>query len=194
MSRRIPKRKRIFIGAEGESEGSFAKWLKRICEQEGIHIHPDIVVCSGGDGLEVVLDAMAKHRKRINSHGAYEAGLIILDSDRISADRQYGRDPQEGLSDQNVKLVFLEPNLEGLFMRFHIGMERKSLTASDANRQIKRLWPQYSKPCNEAFQQKVKEQLMITDSRYGMKPYRRMLYTSIDPDGFQITEKSMPDE
>ena len=100
--------------------------------------------------MEVVLDAMAKHRKRINSHGAYEAGMIILDSDRISADRQHGRDPQEGLSDQNVKLVFLEPNLEGLFVRFHIGMERKSLTASDPNRQIRRLWPQYSKPCNEA--------------------------------------------
>ena len=38
----IPRRKRIFVGTEGESERAFAAWLQQLCNQQGQSVHLDI--------------------------------------------------------------------------------------------------------------------------------------------------------
>ena len=63
--RTTPRRRRIFIGTEGESERSFAAWLKQLCDGVATpRVHLDISLGHGGDGLRVVEDAVVDYRKR----------------------------------------------------------------------------------------------------------------------------------
>ena len=142
----IPKRKRFFIGAEGESERSLAKWLLQLCDEAGLHVHLDIRVGSGGDSLAVVIYSVKQYKKRTRDHGKFSAGLVLLDDDRIENDRLNGRDPLTGLDGEDLSLVRLVPNLEGFLLRLHRGYENQFVSAQTAGRSLLRLWPEYDKP------------------------------------------------
>ena len=146
MVRRYPKRKRIFVGAEGESERSLAKWLKILCEEQGINFHFDITVSNGGDSLIITEHAVYEYRKRTQTRGRFSSGLILLDSDRLQQDIEAGRDPEPKASSENLKLVYLKPNFEGLLLRLRTGREKQFPTADEAKRNLRRLWRNYRKP------------------------------------------------
>lgn len=147
MARRrtVPKRRRIFIGAEGESERSLAKWLSDLCEKVDLHVHLDIRVCGGGDGFRVVEYSVEQYRQR-KAHGPYTAALVLLDADRIEGDRLRGRDPLTALGNEKLNLIYLKPNMEGLLCRLHRGHESRFESAPEVKRLIKQLWPEYAKP------------------------------------------------
>ena len=149
MARRrtIPKRRRIFIGAEGESERSLAKWLSDLCEEAGLHVHLDIRVCGGGDSFGVVEYSVEQYRQR-KRHGPYSAALILLDADRIEGDRSRGRDPTKGLGGEDLHLIYQKPNIEGLLIRLHRGQENRFVSAGEVKRVLQRLWPDYAKPAS----------------------------------------------
>lgn len=141
---RIPRKKRIFIGTEGQSEKSFATWLQRLCDIEGVHIHLDVVVGQGGDSLAVVQHAVRKYRSRDRG---FKSAFVLLDWDRLSEDQRQGREPRKGLRNTPLELVFMRPTLEGVLLRLHEGHEERLLSsARDANRELRKLWPGYSKP------------------------------------------------
>ena len=148
MVQRYPKRKRIFVGAEGQSERSLAKWLKILCEEQGINFHFDITVSNGGDSLTITEHAVYEYRKRAQTRGKFSSGLILLDSDRLQQDIQSGRDPEPKASSENLKLVYLKPNFEGLLLRPHTGREKQFPTADEAERNLKKLWHNYRKPAS----------------------------------------------
>ena len=143
--RKVQRRKRIFIGAEGESERSFAKWLSRLCESADLHVHLDVRVCGGGDGFKVVEYSVEQYRRR-RDYGTYSAGLVLLDADPIEEDRMHGRDPSTALDGENLLLSYLQPNLEGLLYRLHPGCERRFVFAREASRSLQAVWPDYVKP------------------------------------------------
>ena len=142
----VPKRKRFFIGAEGESEKSFARWLERLRNHPNPVIHLDITVCDGGDSLAIASHAVAQYRKRTDEHGKFAAGLILLDSDRVEQDRSNNRDPETALKGQErIHLVYLTPNLEGLLLRLHAGHEQEFVAADKTLRSLRKHWPRYKK-------------------------------------------------
>ncbi len=146
--RPVPKRKRFFIGAEGESERSLARWLKQLCDEADLHVHLDIVVCGGGDSLAIVKHSVNQYRQRTKLYGRFLAGLIILDDDRIEEDKLHDRNPLTGLDNEDLRLVYLIPNLEGLLLRLHPGYESKFVLAHEAGRALRKQWPQYDKPAS----------------------------------------------
>ncbi len=146
MRQRPPKRKRIFIGAEGESERSLAGWLKRVCEEIGIHVHLDVRVCGGGDSLAVVEYSVKQYHKRSKQYGKYSSGLIFLDNDHIEEDKRNDRDPFAALTGEELNLIQLVPNLEGLLLRLHPGYENKVVSKQTVKRDLKKKWPEYKKP------------------------------------------------
>ena len=148
MRRPTPKRKRFFIGAEGESERSLAKWFKRLCDAAGLHVHLDIKACNGGDSLTVVTHSVKQYRKRSRDQGQFSGGMVILDADRIEEDKLRGRDPLTGLDSENLSLVYLTPNIEGLLLRLHRGCENRFLSVLDTKRSLHVLWPDYDKPAS----------------------------------------------
>ncbi len=124
---RIPRRKRIFLGCEGASVGSFVTWLGRLCDENDLHLHLDQYNAGGGDGdgESVVRRSLKERSRRVQNDGAYYRSMILLDSDRLQADLRAGRDPRvlEGI----VPLVWLRPNLEGLLVRLHEGHEKRDI-------------------------------------------------------------------
>lgn len=74
------------------------------------------------------------------------AALVFLDSDRLAQDRAAGRDPEIVEGCEQLQLVYLDVNLEGLLVRLHNGCETQFVTAHDARRRLLRLWPEYRKP------------------------------------------------
>ena len=149
--RPIPKRTRIFAGTEGESERSFAAWLQGLCDGEGRHLHLDIVAAGGRSSAKIVETCAGRCHERSRKHGPYRAGLVLLDCDRLEDKRQNEADPRPIAGKAGIELVFLKPALEGVLVRLHKGQQTRRLaTARDAERDLKRLWPEYRKPAPAA--------------------------------------------
>ncbi|MDE2912664.1 MAG: hypothetical protein OXL68_07050 [Paracoccaceae bacterium] len=148
--RPIPRRRRIFVGAEDDGERIFAQWLQGLCDDLDLHLHLDIVVAGGNDTRWVVEHAVDQRKRRNESRIRDSGALVFLDSDRLDGDRAAGRDPETVPGRRNLQLVYLRPNLEGLLVRFYRGKERQFESAPNAKRRLERLWPEYRKPMSAA--------------------------------------------
>ena len=145
---RIPRRRRVFFGCEGASVRSFVTWLGRLCDENDLHIHLNQYDAGGGDGESVIRRSVNERKKRIRNDGGYYRSIVLLDSDRLEADRRAGRDPQ-ALAD-DVTIVWLKPNLEGLLIRLHEGHEARKTQGKSALAELQRLWPDYEKSVSAA--------------------------------------------
>lgn len=148
MARRRPvsRRKRIFVAAEGDGERALATWLQRICDEQELHLHLDVVVAGGGDSRSIIEFAIDRRRRRAHSKGRDKGALVLLDADRLAQDRAAGRDPETVEGRGHLRLIYLTPNLEGLLVRLHIGCETQFVAAEIAERRLQQLWPEYRKP------------------------------------------------
>ena len=143
--RSVKPRRAIFIGVEGESDRTFAQFLQRCCEEEGQRLHLMVKPGGGGDSVTVVEEA-GRHLARHPAKRDIRTRLVLLDRDRIEQDLKAGRDAQAVASGWNLKLLFQDPNLEGLLFRLHPGHERRRITAGDAMTELRKVWPEYDKP------------------------------------------------
>jgi hypothetical protein len=57
---------------------------------------------------------------------------------------------------------FQDPNLEGVLLRLHPGQERRKVAPQDAERELRRLWPEYRKPPTAA---QLKQRFSVSDLR-----------------------------
>ena len=144
--RPIPRRKRIFVAAEGDGERALARWLQELCDEQDLHLHLDIVVAGGGDTRSVVEFAVDRRRRHTDSMGRDKGALVLVDADRLVQDRAAGRDPETVEGRERLQLIYLTPNLEGLLIRLHYGCETQFVAADDAERRLHRLWQEYRKP------------------------------------------------
>jgi glycine cleavage system protein P-like pyridoxal-binding family len=146
-SQTIKTRTRFFVAVEGESEQSFVKWLQMLSQKE-LHIHLDAVPLGGGGFKSMLKNAVRQHERRCKSSGAYQAGFLIVDSDRS----EQGDWPIEQLKCEAAKhritVCVQNPNHEGLLFRMMPGMEREIPDAASAGKKLKNRWPGYQKPMN----------------------------------------------
>ncbi len=145
---RVLRRTRFFVAAEGESEQSLAAWLQFLCDEQGLRVHLDIHVAGGGDSLAIVQFANARYDREQSPNDPFNAGFVLLDSDRLRGDIRSGRDPAAALERYGLYGVYLKPNLESLLLRLHRGQETQRPTADDATRRLRSLWPDYKKPAS----------------------------------------------
>ena len=143
--RSVEPRRVIFIGVEGESDRAFAQFLQRCCEREGRHLHLIIKPGNGGDSVSVVEEA-GRHLTRHSARRHIGDRLVLLDRDRIEKDLKAGRDARAAASGWNLKMLFQDPNLEGLLFRLHPGREQRRIMAGDAMAELRKVWPEYRKP------------------------------------------------
>ena len=141
----VKPRRVIFIGVEGKSDRAFARFLQRCCDGEDRHLHLDIKPGGGGDSVTVVEEA-GRYLARHSAKRDIGDKLVLLDRDRIEADLKAGRDAQAATSRWNLKMLFQDPNLEGLLFRLHPGREQRRITAGDAMAELRKVWPEYRKP------------------------------------------------
>lgn len=157
MPRRRPvaPRRVIFIGVEGKSDQSFARFLQFCCDGEGLHLHLNVKTASGGDSVAVVREA-ARRLKRHPGRGDISHSLVLLDRDRHPQDVKAGRDAQAVASTAKLEIIFQNPNLEGLLLRLHRGYESRAIVAEDSMAELRKVWPEYSKSSLTADQLKLR--------------------------------------
>ena len=143
--RSVKPRRVIFIGVEGESDRAFVRFLERCCEREGQRLHLMVKPGGGGDSVTVVEEA-GRHLARHSEKRGIRARLVLLDRDRIPQDLKAGRDAQAAASRWNLKIIFQDPNLEGLLFRLHPEREQRKIAAGDALTELQKVWPEYRKP------------------------------------------------
>ena len=150
----------MFIGVEGKSDRAFVRFLGDVCDDAGLHLHLDVRPASGGDSVAVV-DETGRRLKRHPDPRSISERLVLLDSDRIEADRTAGRDARATASKWGLEIVLMVPNLEGLLVRMHEGRETHVIPPGDAERQLKALWSGYHKGSLRAEQ--LKQRFALTD-------------------------------
>lgn len=118
------------------------RFLGRCCERKGLHLHLDVKPAGGGDSVTVV-ESTARF---LSGRSDYSEQLVLLDNDRIEQDMKAGRNAEFVASVNRLKIILLNPNLEGLLFRLHAGHEQRQVRAQDAVKELKKVWPEYDKP------------------------------------------------
>lgn len=140
----VQRRRVVLIGVEGKSDRAFARFLGGVCEDAGLHLHLDVRPASGGDSAAVVEEA-GRRLKRHPDPRSISERLVLLDSDRIEADKAAGRDARAVARKRGLEVVLMTPNLEGLLVRLYEGRETHVIAPRHAERQLRALWPGYHK-------------------------------------------------
>ena len=108
-------------------------------------MHLDIKLTRGGDSVSVVRET-GRHLARQAGQREISGRLVLLDRDRIDEDLRAGRDARAVAAGGKLKLIFQDPNLEGLLFRLHPGRERRRMAARAALQDLRKVWPDYVKP------------------------------------------------
>lgn len=123
------------------------QWWQELSEQEDhLHIHLDVQVRHGGDNRSVVEYAVDRLRRQAGSHVAPKSALVLLDADTIEQDRRNRRDPETVKGREQLQLIYVRPNLEGLLLRLCHGCERRFVAPQLALPLLQKAWPEYAKP------------------------------------------------
>lgn len=146
--RKIKRRKRLFVGCEGESEQGYAALLQRFADDRKVAVHADAKVISrAGDPLAIVerAIAMAEHGEK-GSKPAYSARFVMLDTDLIG--RNPGRDAKlDGLVAKHGFILLRQNCCFEAFLLRHIGGHetREPPNQEIALRDLKAVWLGYKK-------------------------------------------------
>ena len=146
MTKIIQQRKRIFIAGEGEGEQSFVKWLQRLSDQNGLHVHLDCQPLGGG-GYKTMLEKTVHECKRKGRSSA-KSFILLVDSDRA----ERGDDGwsllqlKQEASKHKINVCVQNPNQEGLLVRMMPGNESLQPNIAKVQKQLRSIWPDYQKP------------------------------------------------
>ena len=148
MNRRRPtvkSRRPVFLGVEGKSEQAFVKFLHHLCDEHGRNLS---LICARGSGGDTVTIVREAHRSLMKRRGRiqFKDRLVLLDRDRVDADLRAGLDAEAIASELGFRIIYQDPNLEGLLIRLHEGSEQKSVTRGTEGDRLRKLWPEYGKP------------------------------------------------
>lgn len=132
------KRRRILIAGEGKSEQSLVAWLQKLCIQRERRVHFEFVSSGGGDSLEVVRLAIRTRRKQADTRRRCEQCVALLDSDRLMEDTKRQRDAIALAMRNDVRSIFIQPNLEGFLIRLHKGQESRQVPTEAVPRELKK--------------------------------------------------------
>jgi hypothetical protein len=143
---KIPQRRRVFLGCEGESERGYGGVLRWFLDSAGAHVHLELKKLGGGDPLA----QFEKARKFIEWDwklgNYYEIHAVLLDTDKLGA--ASGRDAQiqELIRATRIIPIWQRPCHEAFLLRHLLGCEqRQPLGSADAIAQLRREWPDYEK-------------------------------------------------
>lgn len=152
MTRRrphIPLRRPVFVGCEGESETGYVRLLQDLINAEGAAIH--LIIENLGIGasepqtrIELAVRKLEQlHRTRT----APQDRFVLLDHDQANANPQRTASALSLAQRHRIRIVWQRPCFEALLLR-HLPQcaMRQPQTSADADKALKREWPEYLKP------------------------------------------------
>ena len=147
-SRRIRRRRRIFVGCEGSSERGYIVLLQRFANREGCAVHIEARNLSGaGDPL-----ALAQRASAEISVGEQQPNrkctsrFLMFDTDRVGQNPDRDDEFRRIVNRNRLILIRQQVCFESLLLRHFDGHSNdRPATSSDAFRQLKKVWPEYRK-------------------------------------------------
>ena len=146
-ARTIPRRRRVFIGCEGESERSYVAWLREVIDARQLGLHFDAVLLKpgAGDPLKLVELACKRMREGEHKHGIYRWRAVLLDADRRD-EVQGGRLAIERCArEAKLRLIWQDPTHEAFLLRHLPGCETLRPPTQEATMTLRKRWPGYEK-------------------------------------------------
>jgi hypothetical protein len=146
--RRIPPRRRIFVGCEGEGEQGYGALLQRLADdRQQPHVFLDLHVCGGGDPLAALEATCATARQRARKYGEFAIRVLFVDSDKLGQFPTRDARINPLAARERFWIVWQRPCFEAFLLR-HLPscQSRRPPTAAAALDALRREWPEYTKP------------------------------------------------
>lgn len=147
MSRRpvIERRKRIFLGCEGESEQAYGAFLQRLCDNAGLSVQ--IVARNlqpAGDPTAIARRAVASAIAE-NAKAPITARAILIDADRLADLADRGQAAQRLLDQARFITIWQHPDHEGFLLRHLPGHGMDDPPRGRSFEALQAVWPRYHK-------------------------------------------------
>jgi hypothetical protein len=143
----IPRRRRVYLGCEGESERGYGVLLARLLDQrrKDVHIHLDLLRPGGGDPLalvELAVQRISDDKRKRDRRDPFVVRAILLDADRRGEVPERDVRLQKLATTAGLLLIWQEPCHEALLLRHLDGCrDRRPLSTESACRELDRFWP-----------------------------------------------------
>jgi hypothetical protein len=146
---RITRRRRIFVGCEGESEQAYCQVLNDILNDQNLNLHLEVTLVGEGAGgpKQKVLKAIQKITHSEDCSGRFVKKVLFIDSDLVVNNPQ-GKLETEDIANKNgILLVWQEPTHEAFLLR-HLPncAAHRPLQSQLATNKLKAQWSEYKKP------------------------------------------------
>lgn len=145
---RIPRRKRFFVGCEGESEQGYAALLQGFANETGLAIHIDSkVISKAGDPLSLVERTVSViDQGERGAKPPYVSRFLLLDTDQIGKNPHRDTTMRQIVRENNLTLVRQDCCFEAFLLRHFMGHENdRPPNAAIALDRLEGVWPQYRK-------------------------------------------------
>ena len=141
----VPRRRRIFLGCEGESEQAYGSLLQTFAKENGCHIHLVITnLRPAGDALKLA-DRAVRLAQEERKNGRLTTKVIMIDDDWPSDQVERTRQVQVLLRKNGFIIILQKPNHEAFLLRHFPRYKYKKPPSNLSERTLKRLWPEYRK-------------------------------------------------
>jgi hypothetical protein len=151
----VQRRRIIFVGCEGKSEISFVAWLYDVSNLFEGSVTFQKTQCETGNGFVVVESAVSKlkecRRKGLREYDRF----VLVDNDNWRGSK---RAALRLARDENLKLIIFENNFESFLGR--LLSNNPQLGHANAVRELKKIWPNYSKPEDRVALRNFQDQLI----------------------------------
>ncbi|WP_316159446.1 hypothetical protein [Bradyrhizobium sp. SZCCHNRI3042] len=141
---RIPQRKPIFLGGEGQSEEGYGALLNRLAKEvDTVHIHilAESLQPGAGDPQALVLRALQRITDLERRRDTFAAKVLLLD--RGTAQKNQAA---EALARQNgINLIWQEPDFEAFLLHHLPGCQKLRPPPGESMPALLRHWPGYQK-------------------------------------------------
>lgn len=150
---RIPQRRPVFVGCEGESETGYAGLLQDLLNAAGLPVH--LVVenlgLGAGDPLSRIELAVRKIEHLRRTRTAPAERFVFLDHDQTEESPIRAQAARQRAKDCAISIVWQRPCFEALLLR-HLPQcaAHRPPDTTEAKRALKREWSEYEKPMTRA--------------------------------------------
>jgi hypothetical protein len=145
------RRTPYFIGGEGQSEVSYAAWLRNHVRDRDLPFHLVLSDLGKGAGDPMTRIELAAERiARLESNQEQFAGrFLFLDTDQLAAGRNRAADAERRAREENIVVIWQVPTHEAFLLRhFPNCLTRRPPDKRAANLALGKVWPAYGKPCD----------------------------------------------
>lgn len=146
----ILRRRRVFVGCEGESERGYIAWLQQVLDAQCRDTHLEAVLLKPGAGdppalIDLALRRLVERERAVGER--YRMRLVLLDADR----RDEAPDRRDAALHRaraaGLRLIWQEPCHEAFLLRHLPGRAaHRPPTSALAGAALQSPWPDYAKP------------------------------------------------